>query len=133
MLGEKATNQTMTVLTALLIVAIAAGAVLFFLVVRGPSFGRFEAATPTAIECPTGTGAPVCYAVDVTNVGDAARQVRCQVTPGLDTAALFANGDDLYVSAAPIEARSVIKLFIQVSPSAGTKIVSRPSVSCDAA
>ena len=133
MSGEKATNQAMAILTALLIAGLAFGAVLFFLLVRGPAVGRFETATPAAIDCPSGTGAPVCYGVDVTNVGDAARQVRCQVTPGLDTAALFANGSDVYVSAAPIEAQSSIKLFVHVSPSQGSKIVSRPTVSCDAA
>ena len=133
MSGEKATNQAMAILTALLIMGLAVGAVLFFLLIRGPSAGRFETAAPAAVECPSGTGAPVCYGIDVTNVGDAARQVRCQVTPGVDTAALFANGADIYVSAAPIEAGGSIELFVHVSPSQGTTIVSRPSVSCDAA
>ena len=132
MSGEKTTNQAMMALTALLIVAITAGAVLFFLLLRGPSIGRFEVGTPVAVDCPSGTGAPVCYEADVANVGEAAQQVRCQVTPGPDTAALFANGDDVYLSSAPIEAGRSIQLFIEVSPSQGSEIVSRPGVSCDA-
>ena len=75
--GDKATSQHDDVLTALLIVALAVGASLFFLLWRGPSsVGRFETAAPVAVDCPSGTGAPVCYDFDITNVGETAQQVR---------------------------------------------------------
>ncbi len=120
----------MTILTALLIVAVAAFAILFFLLWREPTAGRFETSAPVAVDCPSGTGAPVCYAADVTNVGDAAQQVRCQVTPGADTAALFGNGEDVYSSPVPLEVGSTITLSIRVSPSEGSTVVSQPTVTC---
>lgn len=127
---EKAASPFMTVLTALLIVAVAAFAILFFLLWREPTAGRFETSAPVAVDCPSGTGAPVCYAADVTNVGDAAQQVRCQVTPGADTAALFGNGEDVYSSPVPLEVGSTITLSIRVSPSEGSTVVSQPTVTC---
>jgi len=124
----------MTMLTAMLIVALAIGAILFFLLWQGPSSdGRFETAAPVAVDCPSGTGAPVCYDADITNVGESAQQVRCQVTPGPDTAALFDNGDDVYSSPVPLEPGSSITLLVQVSPSNGATVVSQPSVACEAA
>ena len=65
---------------------------------------------------PSGTGVPVCYDADITNVGERAQQVRCQVTPGPDTAALFDNGDDVYSSPVPLEPGSSITLLVQVQP-----------------
>lgn len=124
----------MTILTALLIVAVAAFAILFFLLWQGPSaVGRFETAMPVAVDCPSGTGVPVCYNTDVTNVGETAQQVRCQVMPGPDTAALFDNGDDVYSSPVPLEPGSSITLLVRVSPSNGATVVSQPSITCEAA
>ena len=120
-------------LSGLLMIGLAAAGVLFLLLLGGPSArGRFETATPAAIDCPRGTGAPVCYGVDVTNAGEGAQQVRCEVAPGPDTAALFANGSDVYISSVPVESGRTIKLYVEVSPSEGSNIVSRPSVSCGA-
>jgi hypothetical protein len=122
----------MTILTALLIVAVAAFAILFFLLWRGPAVAQIETGAPVPVDCPSGAGAPVCYGADVTNVGDAAQQIRCQVTPGPDSAALFGNGDDVYSSPVPLEVGNSITLTIRVSPSEGSTIVSEPTVSCEA-
>jgi hypothetical protein len=131
--GTRTTDRSTLLLTSLLVIGLAAGAVLFIMLWRGPSSaGRFETAAPAAIDCPAGTGTPVCYGVDVTNTGEGAQQVRCEVAPGPDTAALFANGSGVYVSAAPVEAGNTIQLTVEVSPSQGSTIVSVPSVACGA-
>jgi hypothetical protein len=127
------TDRSTMLLTSLLVIGLAAGTVLFIMLWRGPSSaGRFETAAPVAVDCPSGTGTPVCYGVDVTNTGEEAQQVRCEVAPGPDTAALFADGSGVYVSASPVEAGRTIQLTVEVSPSQGSTIVSAPSVSCGA-
>jgi hypothetical protein len=130
--SERTRDQATLVLTALLAIALAAGAVLLVLLMRGSSGGRFEAAAPAAIDCPSGTGTPVCYGVVVTNVGDTAAQMRCEVSPGPDTAAVFSNGTDAYIGDVPIEAGRRVRLTVEVSPSEGSNVVSRPTVSCEA-
>jgi hypothetical protein len=121
----------MVILTALLIVALAVAAVLFFLLWRGPSVGRFRVAYPVATDCPSGSGAPVCYGADVTNTGSAPQKVLCRVVPAGPSTAVFRDGDSVYVSAAPIDAGRTITLFVEASPTEGSTLVERPSVSCE--
>jgi len=131
--GARITDRSTLLLTSLLVIGLAAGAVLFVMLWRGPSSaGHFETATPAAVDCPTGSGTPVCYGVEVTNTGEGAQQVRCEVSPGPDTAALFSNGSGVYVSDAPVEAGGTLQLTVEVSPSQGSTTVSVPSVSCGA-
>ena len=96
-------GRTYTVLVVLLAGLIALGAMLLVLVTGGGSISSasFEVAVPEAVECPFGSGAPVCYRYNVTNTGDAPSFVRCELTPAGDTTAVFGNGSTSYES--PIE------------------------------
>jgi hypothetical protein len=125
--GPNATN----VLTMLLGVALALGAVLTVLALKpagsGPAF------TVTGIDantCPAGEGAPACFQVLIQNTGSQAANVRCELIPGEGTTAVFLSGDPVYTSAASIAPQQTIPLPVKVDVTEGNDTVVSPSIGC---
>ena len=77
--------MTYTVLVIALVGLIGAGAARLFMTTGSPRAGaRFELGTGEAVDCPFGTGSPVCYRFNMTNTGGAEGYARCVVAPGGD-------------------------------------------------
>ena len=122
-----------------LVVLLAAGVVfgfaLFFLQARGPGAdAEFTVAAPQAVDCPAGSGVPVCYRFDVTNTGRGADPVRCLVAPtGDGTATFSASGTNAYQSDGPVAVGDTYSLYTEVEASDGEDVVERPTVGCGVA
>lgn len=119
-------------LNVLLITGLAAGVALFVLQMRGPvGETEFTVAPPQAVDCPTGSGVPVCYRFDVTNTGGGAGPMRCAVSPADESAAVFtASGSGVYESDGPVAAGDTYALYTEVEAAEGTTIADRPTVAC---
>ena len=76
-------SLTYNVLVIALVGMIGAGAALLLMTTGSPRAGaRFELGTGEAVDCPFGTGSPVCYRFNMTNTGGAEGYARCVVVPG---------------------------------------------------
>ena len=84
---------------------------------------------PESVECPFGSGVPVCYRYDLVNTGTAPAFVRCEVTPAGDSTAVFGNGETSYEGTEALEAGAGWHLTVQVEAGAGD-VVSEPMVGC---
>ena len=125
--GPNVTN----VLFMLLLVGLATGAILAFMVLKPSGSGPAFAVTAiNANPCPSGEGAPACFQVLVENTGSEAANVRCELIPAEGTTALFLSGDPTYSSAASIEPHTSIPLSVKVDVTAGNDTVVSPSVAC---
>jgi hypothetical protein len=121
---------TYNVLVVALIGVIATGAALLFLTTGSPRAGaQFELGTGEAVDCPFGTGSPVCYRFNLTNTGGAEGYVRCLVVPAGDSAAIFANGETAYESPVAVESGEIYRLYVEVDPGP-SKDIAEPSISC---
>lgn len=119
------------VLFLLLLVGLAFGAILAFMVLRASGSGPAFAVTAiNANPCPSGEGAPACFQVLVENTGSESATVRCELIPGEGTTAVFFSGDTVYVSAASIEPHTSIPLSVKVDVTPGNDTVVSPSVGC---
>jgi hypothetical protein len=125
-------GRTYTVLVVLLAGLIALGAMLVVLVTGGGriSSASFEVAAPEAVECPFGSGAPVCYRYNVTNTGDAPSFVRCELTPAGDSTAVFGNGSTSYESPIEMAATDVYRVYVQIEAGPSGEVTSPPMVGC---
>ena len=70
-------------------VLLSAAVVLFLMVLRPPPRGRFQVAPLAPIPCPAGVHTPVCYRATVTNIGNIAASMKCIITPGSGSQAMF--------------------------------------------
>jgi len=119
-------------LVVLLVAGLAIGVALFVLQTRG-SVGSADlvVAPGTAVDCPEGSGAPVCYVFDVTNAGGGAEPMECIVIAAEDGKAIFtASESELYQSDGPIAVGDTYSLYTEVSPAEGKTEVGRPEVVC---
>jgi hypothetical protein len=119
-------------LVVLLAAGLAIGVALFILQARGPgSEAEFTVATAQAVDCPAGSGVPVCYRFDVTNTGRGAGPVRCLVAPtGGGSAAFTASGTNAYQSDGPVAVGDTYSLYTEVEAAEGEDVVDRPTVGC---
>lgn len=127
-------GRTYTVLVVLLAGLIVLGATLVVLAVGGTrlSSASFEVAAAEAVDCPFGSGAPVCYRYNVSNVGDAPSFVRCELTPAGDTTAVFDNGSTSYESPVEMKAGDVYRMYVKIEAGPSGSVTSSPMVGCAA-
>lgn len=118
-------------LVTMLAAGLAIGVALFVLQTRAPSTdARFEVATAQAVDCPLGSGKPVCYRFDVTNSGPGVAPLRCVVVPPASGTAVFtASGSTIYDSPGLVAVGDVYSLYTEVE-AGGEATVERPSVGC---
>lgn len=119
-------------LVVLLVAGLAIGVALFVLQTRG-SVGSADlvVAPGTAVDCPQGSGAPVCYVFDVTNAGGGAEPMECIVVAGVGGKAIFtASESELYQSEGPVSVGDTYSLYTEVTPADGETEVGRPEVVC---
>jgi hypothetical protein len=119
------------VLTLLLILGLAGGAVLVALQLRGDAPVHFDIGPPLGGECPSGVGTPACFRFTVTNVGNRASSVRCEVTAEEGRRATFLTNSPIYVSAAPFEPGIAEELWVKVD-AGPNDVVTSPTLSCAA-
>jgi hypothetical protein len=118
-----------TILSLVLVIAIAAAAILFAIQLRPDAPIRFGLGDPHGTDCPQGVGAPACFRVMVTNLGNRPSGVRCQVFASAGAEAAFLNESVIYESVAPIQPGGVLELIAKVSAgSEGT--APAPTFSC---
>ena len=128
-LGTRIT--TSTVLSLVLAVAIAAAAILLAIQLRPDAPIRYGLGDPQGTDCPQGVGAPACFRVMVTNLGNRPSGVRCQVFASAGGEAAFLNGSVIYESVAPIQPGGVLELIAKVSAGNGGT-ADTPTFSCAA-
>ena len=119
-------------LVVLLFSGVGVGVMLFVFQARGPvAAAEFMVAPPIAVGCPTGTGAPVCYRYDVTNVGGGADSMRCVVVPLGGAAATFtASESSTYQSPRPVEPDQTYPMLVEVDAGDEKEIEGAPSIGC---
>lgn len=121
-------------LVVLLIAGLAIGAALLVLQTRG-SVGSADllVAPASAVDCPEGSGAPVCYVFDVTNAGGGAEPMECLAIPAGGGRVVFtASESDLYRSDEAVAVGDTYSLYTEVTPADGETEVGRPEVVCRA-
>ncbi len=124
------TNATYNLLVMILIAGLVTGAALLFLTTNAPArTPELTLGMPESVECPFGSGVPVCYRYDLVNTGTAPAFVRCEVTPAGDSTAVFGNGETSYEGTEALEAGAGWHLTVQVEAGAGD-VVSEPMVGC---
>jgi hypothetical protein len=125
------TNVAYNVMAVLLAVGLAMGVALMFLATRGAvSAPVLDMHPAESVDCPFGTGAPVCYRYEIANTGNAAGFVHCEVTPTGDTTALFFNGETVWDSVVELDDGNAMQLDVQVK-AGSDDVVTAPSVRCD--
>ena len=92
---------------------------------------EFTVATAQAVDCPVGSGVPVCYRFDVTNTGGGDGAVRCVVVPADAGSAVFtASGTTVYESDGPVAVGDTYSLYTEVEAAEGETVVEQPAVAC---
>ena len=119
-------------LVVLLVAGLAIGVALFVLQTRGSVGSADLVVAPAApVDCPEGSGAPVCYVFDVTNAGGGNEPMECIAVAAEGGKAIFtASGTELYQSDGPISVGDTYSLYTEVSPAEGETEVGRPEVLC---
>jgi hypothetical protein len=124
-------NTGTTVLSLLLIVAMAAAAILLAIQLRPDAPIRFAWGDPEGVDCPQGVGTPACFRFIVTNLGNRPSGVQCHASVSEGARATFLNGAPTYESLVPIEPGGGLELTVKVDPGVeGT--APAPSFSCTA-
>ncbi|MGH2629229.1 MAG: hypothetical protein ACRDHI_01545 [Actinomycetota bacterium] len=121
-------------LVTLLAAGIAIAVALFVLQTRGPgSDAEFVVAAPEAVDCPVGSGKPVCYRSDVTNAGSGVAPLRCVIAPPASGTAVFtASGTSMYESDGPVAEGDTYSLYTEVEAGEEAE-VTMPTVGCTVA
>jgi hypothetical protein len=105
---------------------------LLFLSFRPSADARFSVAPLQAATCPSGSGVPVCYTSSVKNDGTKAAAVKCVLTPGPGSNAIFDTGSGTLVSPGTIPPAGELALMIKVDAASGG-IVTSPTLDCSSA
>jgi hypothetical protein len=118
-------------LVTLLAAGIAVAFALFVLQTRGPGTdAEFVVADAEAVECPLGSGKPVCYRFDVTNAGSGVAPLRCVIAPPESGTAVFtASGTSVYESDGPVAEGDTYSLYVEVEADDEAE-VAQPSLGC---
>jgi hypothetical protein len=124
-------NVVVYVLSLVLIVAVAGGGVLVALQLRGDAPIHFDVSPAQGGECPSGVGTPACFRFAVTNVGNRASLVRCDVSAEAGHLATFLTDSPIYVSAAPFEPGIPEELWVKVD-AGDDDVVTAPALVCAA-
>ena len=123
-------NAAYNALAVLLAAGLALGAALLFLSTNAaPRVAELGVGQAESVECPFGSGAPVCYRYELVNSGSAGAFVRCEVIPGGDTTAVFGNGETSYEGVTALEPGENWLLYVQVEAGT-TDVVTEPMVGC---
>ncbi len=114
----------------LLVAALAVGAGLFWLLAtrNSTSEARFIVGAAQAQDCAVGDRAPACYRFDVSNVGPAPGIVRCDVSSGPGTVAMFPDGQRQATTA--VGAGETQSIVVKVTPESGDT-VTEPALHCE--
>ena len=123
---------SVALLSAGLVALIALTTALSVLVLRPTAKAKFTVAPLQADTCPSGTHVPVCYKASVTNTGTVSSTMRCDLTPGPGSQAMFPTDLGTYVSANPIPPGQGLVMVIKVDAPDGVTIT-EPTVDCAAA
>jgi hypothetical protein len=115
MAGERSIGST--VLSVLLLIAIAAGAILVALQLRPDAPVRFAWGEAEGTQCPEGVGSPACFRFVVTNLGNRPAVVLCAVSAADGARAAFLNRTTTYESLQPLEPGADLELTVKVDPS----------------
>ena len=118
-------------LSAGLVALIALTTALSVLVLRPSTKAKFTVASLQADTCPTGTHSPVCYKASVSNTGSIAATMKCVLTPGPGSQAMFPTDLGTYVSANPIPPGQSLVMAIKVDAPDGVTIT-EPTIDCSA-
>ena len=127
-------NTSFALLTGILLLALAVGAMLFVSLVRAPaSHAAPNISEAKAFSCPVGAHVPVCYQFVLTNVGSASGQFGCRVHPAEGTSAVFDTGASTYVVPVdgPLPVDQNITLTVLTDTLNGNDVVGVPQVGCD--
>jgi hypothetical protein len=122
-------NVGSTILSLLLVVAIAVGAVLLGLQLRPDAPVDFAWGEAQGRECPIGVGSPACFAFAVTNVGNRPAPVRCAVAAPDGARAAFLNRATVYESLTPLEPGVGLELIVKVDAS-DDDVAPAPTIAC---
>jgi hypothetical protein len=126
--GSGSRSVAITIMSVVLLIAIAAFAILVGLQLRNDKPPRFDVAAPEGVECPVGEGTPACFSFAVTNLGSRPSHVECGVTASPGRAA-FLNDLPTYTSSAPFEPGVAESLTVKVDAGEGD-VVAQPSMAC---
>jgi hypothetical protein len=110
-------------------VLLAVAVILTFRLLRPPLKGVFQVAPLEPLPCPAGIHTPVCYKASATNVGTKASAMKCIITPGPGSQAMFPDDQGAYISPNPIQPGDSFPMMIKVDAPAGVT-VTQPSVAC---
>ncbi len=118
------------VFTILVVLGIVLAAFLLMLLVRSPGAGpRFAVGNAVGTACPAGEGIPVCFDVTVTNTGQEAAAVRCDVEAASGNTATFLEGGETgFTSAGTLRPGQPLRLTVAVTTETDTVLT--PSVAC---
>jgi hypothetical protein len=120
-----------TVLSGVLLAAIALATILVAIQLRPDAPIRFAWGDAEGVDCPQGVGSPACFRFVVTNLGNRPSGVRCQASASEGARATFLNGAPTYESALPVEPGGGLELTVKVEPGV-TGTAPAPSFSCRA-
>ena len=125
-------NTAYNLLAVLLAVGLVAGAALLFLSTNAaPRVAELGVGQAESVDCPFGSGAPVCYRYELVNSGTASTFVSCEVIPSGDTTAVFGNGETVYEGVDALEAGEDWLLYVRVE-AGESDVITEPMVGCGA-
>jgi hypothetical protein len=122
-------SSAIWLLSAGLMVLLGVAVILTFMVLRAPPSGRFQVAQLEPISCPAGIHTPVCYQAPVTNIGNSASSMKCIITPGVGSQAMFTDNQGAYISPNTLRPGESFVMLIKVDAPSGVT-VTQPSVAC---
>jgi hypothetical protein len=122
-------NVVSTILSLLLLAAIAGALVLLALHLQPDAPVRFGWGEPEGTDCPEGVGAPACFRFIVTNLGNRPADARCDVSAPDGGEATLLNGQTAFVSNGPVDPGAGFELDVRVVANEDATVPT-PNLSC---